>query len=281
MSCALPCTWWCCTIEPVWAPPRKSLSYVCSGLFRKPNPLFCFVLWYSSCFEVKCWIHTFPKRCSHMAVWILILLDHRGCHDNSFQPTCFSSSGSDLFQHPQDQLKVFSTLFVSSVPKLSLCFAALPPFFQGLIYLNQASIFIVKSLHSFQSMFWSGDPLWRCSWASSSSIFILVFLSGGFNSSFRCWSYLFLLFHISSHVNLLSKALLFIHLSQFISGVLKISRKIRVFHSQSVQDISRLLSHSSHLIQPVQSPLSINCSTVYLLAGPNPQVFSQDLTWLF
>ena len=25
------------------------------------------------------------------------------------------------------------------------------------------------------------------------------------------------------------------------------------FHSQSVQDISRLLSHSSHLIQPVQS----------------------------
>ena len=47
MSCALPCTWWCCTIEPVWAPPRKlrtkSLSYVCSGLFCKP--ILCFILY--------------------------------------------------------------------------------------------------------------------------------------------------------------------------------------------------------------------------------------------
>ena len=40
------------------------------------------------------------------------------------------------------------------------------------------------------------------------------------------------------------------------------------FHSQSVQVILRLLSHSSHLIQPVQSPLSINRSKVYILSGP-------------
>ena len=40
------------------------------------------------------------------------------------------------------------------------------------------------------------------------------------------------------------------------------------FHSQSVQAIWRLLSHSSHLIQPAQSPLSINRSTVFFLSGP-------------
>ena len=38
-----------------------------------------------------------PKRCSHTSMWILILLVHRDCHVNSFQPVCFSSSGSDHF----------------------------------------------------------------------------------------------------------------------------------------------------------------------------------------
>ena len=141
MSCVLPCTWWCCTIEPVWAPPRKSLSYVCSGLFRKPNPLFCFVLWYSSCFNVKFWFHTFPKRCSHISMWILILHDNQDCHVNPFQPACFSSSGSDHFQHPQDQLQLFSTLFVSSVLSC-LCFSCPPTLFlQGLRFLNQVSFY--------------------------------------------------------------------------------------------------------------------------------------------
>ena len=50
------------------------------------------------------------------------------------------------------------------------------------------------------------------------------------------------------------------------------------FHSQSVQAIWRLLSHSSHLIQPAQSPLSINRSTVFSFwVGPNPQVFPRIL----
>ena len=51
--------------------------------------LFCFELWYSSCFEVKCGFHTFPKWCSHISMGILILLDHRGFHVNPFQPACF------------------------------------------------------------------------------------------------------------------------------------------------------------------------------------------------
>ena len=131
MSCALPCTWWCCMIEPVWAPPRKlqtkSLSYVCFGLFCKPNPLFLF-----------CGIRVdsmpsvdsipYSKRCSHISMWMLILLDHQGCLFNSFQPVCFSSSGSDHFNIHKITSQFFPTLFVSSVPNC-LCFPALPPFF--------------------------------------------------------------------------------------------------------------------------------------------------------
>src|SRR4051812_7214474 len=40
------------------------------------------------------------------------------------------------------------------------------------------------------------------------------------------------------------------------------------FHSASILTFSRLLSHSSHLIQPVQSLFSSNRSTVVLLSGP-------------
>ena len=65
---------------------------------------FCFELWYSSCFNVKCWFHTFPKWSSHTTMWIPILHVNRDCLVNPFQPMCFSSSGSDHFQHAQDQL---------------------------------------------------------------------------------------------------------------------------------------------------------------------------------
>ena len=44
--------------------------------------------------------------------------------------------------------------------------------------------------------------------------------------------------------------------------------KIRVFHSTIVQTLSRMLSHSSHLIQPVLSPFQVIFSTVFLLNGP-------------
>ena len=50
------------------------------------------------------------------------------------------------------------------------------------------------------------------------------------------------------------------------------------FHSQSVQAIWRLLSHSSHLILPVQSLFQAILEQCFFRVGPNPQVFSQDLT---
>src|SRR3954469_17379822 len=40
------------------------------------------------------------------------------------------------------------------------------------------------------------------------------------------------------------------------------------FHSQFTQVLLRMLSHSSHWIQPVQSLFSSNRSTVFLFSGP-------------
>ena len=40
------------------------------------------------------------------------------------------------------------------------------------------------------------------------------------------------------------------------------------FHSASILTISRLLPHSSHLIQPMQSHFQVIISTVFLLSGP-------------
>ena len=49
------------------------------------------------------------------------------------------------FQHSQDHLSVFSTVFVSSVPSC-FCFPALPPLFlQGLRFLNRVSILLMGS----------------------------------------------------------------------------------------------------------------------------------------
>ena len=74
-----------------------------SGLFCKPNPLFYFYLWYSSCFKVKCWIHTFPKWCSHISMWVLILLDHQDFHVNPFSTGVFLFKWIRSFQHSRDQ----------------------------------------------------------------------------------------------------------------------------------------------------------------------------------
>ena len=83
-----------------------------------------------------------------------------------------------------------------------------------------------------------------------------------------------MLFHTGAPLNL---SFLAIHLSWSAEDI---SQDL-CFHSQSVQDISRLLSHSSHLILPVQSLFQAILQWCFFRVGPNPQVFSQDLTWLF
>jgi hypothetical protein len=196
----------------LWA---KSLSYVCFWLILQANPLFCFELWYSSCFNVKCWFHTFPKRCSHISMWILILLDHQVVMSILFQPACFSSIYP--IRAPLRSLRI--RLFHPS--QVAFVFPPSHPFLQAVRFLNQVSFYSTKSLHCFPSMFLSSDTSWRCLGVSSSSFFILLFISGGFNSSFQCWPYCF----PRLKCFLMTVHLLFIHLSLFISRVLKISQK--------------------------------------------------------
>ena len=64
-------------------------SILCSNdivkiMLQHIYPLFLFWFWYSSCFDVKCWFHTFPNRCSHISMGVLILLDHQDGHVKSF-----------------------------------------------------------------------------------------------------------------------------------------------------------------------------------------------------
>ena len=136
-------------------------------------PLFLFWFWYSSCFDVKCWFHTFPNRCSHISMGVLVLLDHRDFHVNPF-----STGVPSLQVIPYGrrwEIWRFVCFFHS---KLSLLFPALPPlFFMEPEILRWSIHFIhVIFLHSFPSMFLSGDLSWRCSRASSSSFFCSLIL---------------------------------------------------------------------------------------------------------
>ena len=65
-------------------------------------PLFLFWFWYSSCFDDKCWFHTFPNRCSHISMGVLIPLDHRDGHVKFFFNRCpfCSSQVVFVFPHP-------------------------------------------------------------------------------------------------------------------------------------------------------------------------------------
>ena len=229
------------------------ISIIC--LFRlilQANPLFCFELWYSSCFEVKCWIHTFPKRCSHISMWILILLDHRGRHVNSFSTGVLLFKWIRSFQHPQDQVSVLLNGVCFIRLQVAFVFPAHPPFFfKDSDFLIKYPFIHVKSLHSFRSMFWSGDSSWRCSRASSSSSFVLFLLR---------WIH----FKISVLIIFLSSCQMLSHAGAPLNHPLlaihlfRSAEDISSCHSRSVQPISRLLSHSSHLIQPVQYLLSSN-----------------------
>ena len=102
-----------------------------------------------------------------------------------------------------------------------LCFSCPPTLFpQGLKFLNQLFILSLEV-----SPFLSGVSH-EDSNGDSSSSFSILFFSGGFNSSFLCWSYSFPCFKCF----LMPVHLFIIHLSLLnCSGVLKISQKARLF----------------------------------------------------
>ena len=219
-------------------------------LILQAKSFVLFYLWYSSCFEVKCWIHTFHKRCSHIAMWILILLDHRGRHVNSFPTGAFSLQVDPIiFNIREINSKLFSMVFVSSAPRC-LCFSRPPTLFlQGLRFLNQVSFLLMRSL--FILFFQCSHPVIShedTNGASSSSFFVSFIFPGGFKSSFVDLT-LFLISMPSHtgapHNNSLLAIHLFRHAQVFSKG--------SSCHLRSFQALSRLLSHSWHLIQPVQS----------------------------
>ena len=127
------------------------ISIIC--LFRlilQAKSFVLFYLWYSSCFEVKCWIHTFPKRCSHISMGVLILLIIE------IVMSIFSNRCASLQVDPIISTSARSFLsFLNAVcfirPKLSLF--SYPPtlFLQGLRFLNHISFYLweVSSFVSF------------------------------------------------------------------------------------------------------------------------------------
>ena len=118
------------------------IIWICSGLFCKPILCFCFELWYSSCFEVKCLFHIFPKRCSHTPMWIQILLVHRDCHVNPFQPACLSSSGSDHF-NIRKITSQFSQRCLFHPSPSCLCFSRPPTLVSPRTHISHSSIILL------------------------------------------------------------------------------------------------------------------------------------------
>ena len=128
-------------------------------------------------------------------------------------------------QHLQDHLSLLLNGVCFIRLQVAFVFPTLPPFcFSSRTKISSSSIHFIdgKFLHSFPSMFLSGDSHEDSNGASSSS-FLVLFFSGGFNSSFGIKHTPFSFF---SNAFLMPVHLLIIHLSLLnCSGVLKISRR--------------------------------------------------------
>ena len=164
-------------------------------------------------------------------------------------------------------------------PQVAFVFPPSHSFLQGLIYFNQVSIYSCEVSSLFSINVWIRWSLMKMLTELQVHYSSSLFFSGGLISSLGVIISLPVVSHIFPCEFLIQGSIIYSPLPVHIWSAEDISED-SCFHSLSVQVILRLLSHSSHLIQPVQSPLSINCSTVYLLVGPNPQVFFQDLTRL-
>lgn len=167
-------------------------------------------------------------------------------------------------QHLQDHLSLLLNGVCFIRLQVAFVFPTLPPFcFSSRTKISSSSIHFIdgKFLHSFPSMFLSGDSHEDSNGVSSSSFFILFF-SDGFNSSF--------VDHILSSFQMLSHAGAPRNCSP-LSILIRSAQDIledSCFHSQSVQAIWRLLSHSSHLILPVQYLFQSIVQRCFLLSGP-------------
>ena len=139
------------------------ISIIC--LFRLILQAKSFVLlylWYLSCFEVKCWIHTFPKRCSHIAMWILIFLDHRGRHVNSFSTGVLLIKWIRSFSTSARSILSFLNGVCFIYPQVAFVFPPSHPFFfKDSDFLIGYPFYWCEVSPFFSIMFLSGDPSWR------------------------------------------------------------------------------------------------------------------------
>ena len=181
----------------------------------------------------------------------------------SFSTGVFLFKWIRSFQHPQDHLSVLlnGVTFIRS--KLTLFFPPTHPF-SSRTRISLSSIYLMnmKSLHSFSSMFLSGDSHEDSNGASSSS-FLVLFFSGGFNSSFGIKHTPFLF----AQCLFMPVHLLIFHFSLFnYSGVLKISRRFMFplcIRSRSFEDVISFKPFNSTVAFSL-----LNRSTVFLLSGP-------------
>ena len=90
-------------------------------------------------------------------MWILILLDHRDCHANSFPTDVLFFKWIRSFQHSRDQFSVLCNGVCFIRPKLSLFSRPPTLFFKDSYMLIKYPFIHVKPLHSLQSMFLPGD----------------------------------------------------------------------------------------------------------------------------
>jgi hypothetical protein len=88
----------------------------------------------------------FPKRCSHIFMGVLILLDHRDCHFNSFPTGVLLFKLILSFQYLLDQFSVLRNRVCFIRPKLPLFSHHPTLFLQGLGFLNPVSILLMSSL---------------------------------------------------------------------------------------------------------------------------------------
>ena len=154
-----------------------------------------------------------------------------------FQPACFSSSGSDQLNICKFNSK-FSQRRLFHPSQVVFVFPALPPFSST----TQILLIMYPSYGCEVSPFFSINVLtrwlsWRWSGVSCSSFFVLFLLRW---IQFKlCRSYPFLVSNVSHAIAPLNHSLLAIDLSW---SAQDISEDV-CLHYQSVQAISRLLSH--------------------------------------
>ena len=149
------------------------------------------------------------------------------------------------FQLPQDQLSLRLNGVCFIRLQVAFVFPAHPPFFlKDSDFLIKCRFIHVKSLHSFPSIFLPGG---------SQEDVLLVRHSSFFSSPVELIQalidHILFLFQIPSHTGAPhNNSLLAIHLFRSAQDISEDS----CFHSAFIQTLSRMLSLSRHLIQPVQ-----------------------------